>query len=174
MPIVLPRDRLKRIAQAECRVIASWKEGVSLERDSGRQIQQLLCMVAADRWWLAQAHRGHANKLLGARPALYRSAVSRYYYSMYHAMRACVFIFHQGDDHQEHSALPLKIPIDFDPATDWQNKLKNARLARNRADYEAYPKADKSWRKAAFSMKGDADLLIATARQYLKIKGCVL
>ena len=174
MRSVLPRDRLKRIAQADCRAIAYWKEGVSLEHNSGCPIQELLCRAAADRWWLAHAHRGHANKLFRVRPALYRSAVSRYYYSMYHAMRACVFIFYQGDDHQEHSALPLKIPNDFDPANDWQTKLKNARFERNRADYEAYPKADQAWRKYAISIKGDTDLLIATARQYLKSKGCAL
>lgn len=174
MPNILPRDRLKRIAQAECGTISAWKEGISLERDSGKNLQELLCVVARDRWFLARSHRSHATKLVQARPPQYRSAVSRYYYAMYHAMRACAYIFHEGDDHQEHSKLPLNIPKGFDNTVDWQNKLKDARLARNRADYEAYPKSDQAWRKVALAIKADADLLLTTARQYLKMKGCSL
>jgi hypothetical protein len=90
---------------------------------------------------------------------------------MYHAMRSCVFIFHDGDDHQEHSVLPLHIPQDFDSGVDWQNKLKNARLARNKADYEPYPKSDRAWQKTAATIKNDADLLLTASRNYLKSKG---
>jgi len=68
---------------------------------------------------------------------------------MYHALRACAFLFHEGDDYQEHSKLPLQIPKDFDVGIDWQNKLKKARLARNKADYEAYPKSDRAWETIA-------------------------
>ena len=89
-------------------------------------------------------------------------------------MRACAFICHEGDDYEEHSKLPLNIPPDFDTAVDWQNKLKDARLARNNADYEAYPKSDRAWQKTAEVIKSDADLLLTTSRNYLKTKGCTL
>jgi hypothetical protein len=93
---------------------------------------------------------------------------------MYHAMRACVFISNEGDEHQEHSKLPLHVPVDFDIGVDWQNKLKDARLSRNRADYEAYPKTDLAWRKTAEALRRDADLLIVASNKYLKAKGCQL
>jgi hypothetical protein len=90
-------------------------------------------------------------------------------------MRACVFISHEGDDHQEHTKLPLNIPKDFDPGgMNWQTKLKEARLTRNKADYDAYPKSDGAWHKAALAIKLDADSLLIVARRYLKSKGCNL
>src|ERR1035437_7681829 len=171
---ILNPERLKRISQAKRDCISNWKEGASLERDSRKRIDKLLCCASADRWRLAYAMRKQANKLLGSVPAQFRTAVSRYYYSMYHAFRACAFIYHRGDDFEGHSDLPLNLPNDFDPGTNWQNKLKNARLLRNRADYEAYPKSDKAWRKHALAIKIDADELILKTRNYLKGKGCPL
>ncbi len=174
MSRILPAQRLIFVAQAGKQRIKNWKEGVSLSDDSGCSISELLCFAAADRWHLAYQQRYHANKLLKSKPPHNRSAVSRYYYAMYHAMRACIYIFHQGDDHEQHSELPKHIPPDFPPGVDWQNKLKNARLIRNRADYEAYPKSDKAWRGDAESMKADADLLLSRSREYLRSKGCKL
>lgn len=100
--------------------------------------------------------------------------MSRYYYCLYHATRACAFIYHKGDDFEEHSVLPLNLPKDFDPGTNWQNKLKNARLLRNRADYEAYPKSDRAWRRHAGIIKIDGDELLSKAKIYLTGKGCTL
>ncbi len=174
MASILTPGRLVRVAQAKSDCIKNWKEGASLENDSGRNIDYLLCHVAADRWKLAYSFRTQANKLFTIDQPQFRSAVSRYYYCMYHAMRACAFLYHQGDDYESHSNLPLNIPTDFDPPTDWQNKLKNARLLRNRADYEAYPRSDAAWRKHAVTIKADADRLLATARAYLLGKGCSL
>ena len=50
-----------------------------------------------------------AERLVGEN-LCYRASVSRSYYAMYHAMRAAVFVFHGGDDHQEHKILPAKHP----------------------------------------------------------------
>ena len=116
MPKALPDKRLIRLAEATNAQINHWKEGVSLQKDSGRTIPELISKAAADRWHFAYEHRHDANKLLNSKPPLYRSAVSRYYYSMYHAMRACVFVSHQGDDHEQHSELPkykLSFPSDL-------------------------------------------------------------
>jgi len=171
MPPSLQRSRLKMVAEATSVRVKTWKEGVALERDSRKPIANLLCRVAADRWALAYRLRAQANQLFGAHH--YRSAISRYYYSMYHSMRASVFIHHEGDDHEKHSDLPLHIPPGFDPtATDWQTKLKDARLLRNRVDYESYPKSENAWKKDAHTIRQDANLLLTVSRQYLMSKGC--
>ena len=164
-----------RVSTATSTTIQSWKEGISLAQDSGQTIDQLLVKVAAERWAFASSQYTHARQLMKPRPALYRSAISRYYYAMYHAMRACVFISNSGDEHEEHSKLPLHIPSNFDPAgRDWQAKLKSARLDRNRADYEPYPKNNSAWRKTALALQSDASELLKVARQYLRRKGCAL
>ncbi len=173
MAAILPQARLKRIAEASCECVKIWKEGVSLEKDSGKRIQILLCATAADRWKLGYVFRAQANTFFATQQ--FRSAISRYYYSMYHTMRACVFIHHEGDDHEKHSELPLHIPPTLDPAgTDWQTKLKDARLLRNRVDYEAYPKSENAWRRNAITIRADANQLVIVSRSYLKLKGCLL
>ena len=173
MPKVLPDKRLIRLAEATKVQLNNWKEGVSLQKDSGQTISELINKAAADRWYFAYAHRHDANKFLNSKPPLYRSAVSRYYYSMYHAMRACVFVSHQGDDHEQHSELP-KYKLRFDSDLNWQNILKDARELRNRADYEPYPKSDKAWRLHALNLKENADLLLSTTRTFLQNQGCIL
>lgn len=110
--------------------------------------------------------------MLKMRPPLYRDAVSRYYYSMYHAMRAVVFYVEYGDDYQAHSELPNRTPTDFTNASSWQNTLKDARERRNAVDYEPYPKSDAAIRKTAEAMRSQAADLIRESRSYLKIKGC--
>jgi hypothetical protein len=87
---------------------------------------------------------------------------------MYHAMRACAYLYHKGDDHNAHVVLPLKIPGDF-PAAHWQTRLKEAHLARNMADYDPYPMP---WGKLVNKLQQDADDLIKDARTYLKNRGC--
>ena len=82
-------------------------------------------------------------------------------------MRACAYIFHEGDDHKEHSELPKHVPTDFATPGPWSTKLKDARLLRNNADYDVYPKSDNAWRKPALAIKTDADSLLKTAKQYL-------
>ena len=86
MPRVLPNNRLIRLTKATNSQIDNWKEGVSLEKDAGRTIPELINKAAADRWYFAYEHRHNANKLLNSKPPLYRSTISRYYYAMYHAM----------------------------------------------------------------------------------------
>jgi uncharacterized protein (UPF0332 family) len=175
MPKILLPKRFLRVSTATSATIQFGKEGISLTQDSGQTLDQLLAKVAADRWKFASSQYAHARQLMKPSPGLYRSAISRYYYAMYHAMRACVFISNSGDDHEEHSKLPLHIPPNFDPGgRDWQGKLKSARLDRNRADYEPYPKNNVAWRKTALTLQSDAAELLKVARQYLRGKGCAL
>jgi uncharacterized protein (UPF0332 family) len=165
--------RLLRVAKADAALIRSWGEGISLANDSGLTVPDLLLKAAIARYRLAAAHRSHALKLMGLNPPSFRAAVSRFYYSMYTGMRAAAFVYYKGDDHNSHSALPTKIPDDF-PAANWQTRLKDARLARNMADYDPYPFADTAWRSEANRMRQDADELISSVRSYLKAKGCRL
>jgi len=174
MPSRLPRKRLLRISQAKKSDVSSWMEGVSIEQASGETVSKVILSVAADRWGLGFEQRRQANKLMTTRPPLYRNAVSRYYYAMYHAMRACCYVSHGGDDHQDHRELPQHIPGDFAPAEDWQSKLKNARTVRNQADYDPYPKSDRAFRTYALALKNDADRLLTLTRNYLRSKGCAL
>lgn len=174
MPQTLPNDRLNRLVRATKEQINYWQEGVSLQTASGRTIPELINKVAADRWHFAYEHRHDANKLLKSKPPLYRSAISRYYYSMYHSMRACVFVSHGGDDYQEHRNLILHIPKDFPQRSSWSNTLKSARDLRNQADYEPYPKSNIAWKSYALNLKKDADLLLSTTRVYLQKKAGIL
>lgn len=173
MPTLLPHKRLSRIARSTSGVVKDWQEGVSLEQDSHNSIDDLLRLAAVDRWRLAARHRSDADLLLKLRPPHFRGAIGRYYYSMYHAMRACAFLYYRGDDYQEHTELPRKIPSNF-PNADWESKLKNVRETRNRADYDPYPKPTNAWRKDAETLGQLTEELLKTARLYLRGKGCSL
>ena len=98
-----------RVLKAQKRDLSAWREGRYLEVSSGRT-EDLRSRGAADRLELAVRFRRQADRMLKMKPPLYRDAVSRYYYSMYHAMRAVVFYVESGDDFQEHSELPKRTP----------------------------------------------------------------
>ena len=129
---------LARVSKASNLTLLAYREGVSLEARTKLTIEQLRHQASADRLSLADSFVVTASKLVRSRPAQHRSAISRYYYAMYHAARATVFFVHEGDDHEAHSVLPTKFPSDFPQASYWQNELKFARFRRNEADYEHY------------------------------------
>src|SRR5277367_6093220 len=122
--MALPSKRLLRISKAKHHETELWREGISIQHDSGAQVADLLLQVAAARWRLASAHLRQARISMDAERPLFRAAVSRFYYSMYQAMRACVFLANDGDDHEAHEKLPLKVPQDFQDPDTWQTKLK--------------------------------------------------
>src|SRR5262249_27574992 len=93
---------LLRVSKLAKRDIGLLKMGVYLHTSQARSLEDLRHQVTADQLRLAKEVLGTADKLLRSRPAQYRSAISRYYYSMYHAMRAVVYFAHGGDDHQKH------------------------------------------------------------------------
>lgn len=174
MPRVLPDIRLIHISKAVKVDFQRWREGISLKQDSGREIDELARIVARDRWRLAAQHRRHGTSLFSLARPPYRSVISRYYYAMYHAMRACAYLYHQGDDFEEHSKLPSNIPNDFPNQQTWQNKLKDARLMRNRADYDPYPTTEKFWKAQAGLIRADVTDLLRSTKLYLQGKGCRL
>lgn len=163
---------LLRVSKAEKKTLGLMAEGVYLSTSTTRALPDLQEQTCADRLMLAHELLGAAEKLTLSRPAQYRSAISRYYYAMYHAMRAVVYYVHGGDDHNAHSALPSHVPQDFVNSALWQNALKDARSHRNDADYDPYPLNPKTWRTVALDLKVKSNQLVALSEDYLRRKGC--
>lgn len=170
MPLT-DNDFLK-IAKARAGVTNEWSWGAWLVNTSGEQIADLKCRAVVDRLAFAERFREQGNLSLGLNPPLYRLAVNRFYYSMYHAMRAVAYHYYGGDDHESHSSLPTKVPPGFTNASNWQNFLKNAREHRNSADYDPYPAADVTWRQVSQELRDQCDELRLLCMQYLKANGC--
>jgi hypothetical protein len=91
---------------------------------------------------------------------------------MYHAFRAVTFYVTKGDDHEKHVALPAALPQDFPNRATWENRLKTARLERNKADYDPYPKKDSHFTAYSQQLLQEAQSLMPIARAYLRQKGC--
>ena len=98
----------------------------------------------------------------------YRDATSRAYYASYHAMRAVTFRATGGDDHEKHSDLPNHLPEDLPDPPKSKNGLTTARLARNRADYDPYPKTETGFRADAEETIAFAEAALRDARRYLR------
>lgn len=171
MAQIAPKERLLRISKATKSTIQGWAEGVQIETSTGRPISELTDRASADRLALSRSFLKDGEAMMALTPALYRSAISRFYYSMYHAMRAVSYYRHGGDDHERHSVLPGHTPVDFPNQAIWQNALKNARDYRNAADYDPYPKSSASWGTTAQSLATDAKGLLEESRRYLRLKG---
>jgi len=144
--------------------------GASLVSRTGYNLKQLKAKAALDRLQLAASFLKEAQSLYVTGQHMRRTVVSRAYYSMYHALRSATFICYGGDDHEQHTVLPSKLPFDFPNHDRWQNALKNARLERNRADYDPYPRRDEMFESAAQSLIKDAAELIVLTRRYIRSK----
>ncbi|MFM0244280.1 HEPN domain-containing protein [Paraburkholderia sediminicola] len=154
-----PKDRLDYLAA-----------GASLVERTGYDVRQLRIKAALDRLHLAGLFLKDAKTLSAAGTSLNRTVVSRAYYAMYHSLRAATFLSYGGDDHEQHTVLPSKVPTDFPDHAIWQNALKNARLERNRADYDPYPRHDRQFEQTAQSLVSEASKLIALTRAYIRSK----
>lgn len=114
--------------------------------------------TVSDRLTLAgsQLHVGDQLILGGS----FRSSISRHYYAMYHAARAVVFAVEQGDDHEKHSELPRHLPQAMQNVAQHEAELTDARLLRNKADYDIYPANEADW-------EADARALASTSAQFV-------
>lgn len=144
--------------------------GASLVARTGYDLQRLKAKAALDRFDLARIFLKDAKFAASSAPPMHRAAVSRAYYSMYHALRAVVFIEHGGDDHEQHSKLPSQIPANFPRKSYWENALKNARLERNRADYDPYPRKSVQFRSASDELIARAEELLPAVASYLRAR----
>src|SRR5262245_25962934 len=106
------QQRLIRIGKAPKELLEHWTEGANLVSDFGVSIEQLRYKATVERFQLALGHRKEGRRLWKLVSPPYRAIVSRYYYVMYHAMRAACFLHHSGDDFEAHSKLPQNIPAD--------------------------------------------------------------
>ena len=169
---VSQEQALLRVSKFDKSTIVLLGEGVHLTTSTSRTIRDLQDQVCADRLALATELLATGDKLLRSRPPQYRSAISRYYYCMYHSARAVVYFSHGGDDFEKHSDLPGRVPTDFKDSTLWRNALKDARSYRNDADYDPYPASPQTWRAIALHLSANASGLLSEAKAYLKRKGC--
>ncbi len=164
--------RLHRVTKLSARDIRLLKEGVSIESALSRTMTDALHQVVADRVVLAESFLRMADALRRSRADLARAAVARYYYSMYHAMRAVSFHWHGGDDHEDHSDLFQKgVPADFPNALAARNDLKDARLSRNEADYDPYPQSSAYFKSVVRRLAPVATAFVSDSRAYLASKG---
>lgn len=166
----ITENELLLVSKSNRETLNGFSRGVQLTSRSGKSIHELQVRVALDRIKLANLHLRQAATASRSKVPQYRTTVSRAYYAMYHAARAATYISIGGDDHEQHSVLPTKLPADFPNCDEWKNRLKIARLERNRADYDPYPAGDRYFGDSAEKMLQDARLLLRLARAYLQSK----
>jgi uncharacterized protein (UPF0332 family) len=165
-------EQLRVFATTRKRDLDRFDQAVMLQELFRCSIRELRLRVVKDRIGLAMQCLTAAKRAIKHRPISYRLVIGRSYYAMYHAARAVVFLSHGGDDHEAHDKLPGQLPNDFADRANWENILKSARLDRNRADYDPYPKKDAAFRQAAFETCRAAQDLIQECRSYLRTRGC--
>lgn len=170
MPGATEKD-LRFLSELQGARINDLKAGVSLVARTGSQVDDLVAKIALDRLALGAALHREARAAMNRTPASYRNAISRAYYAMYQTFRGIVFLMSKGDDHEKHSILPAHLPKDFPAVSYWENALKTARLERNRADYEPYPRKDSQFKTSAVAVLKDSHQLRGVARTYLRSKG---
>lgn len=166
----ITESELLLISKAKVEKLKNFADGVSLSRRARSSIDRLRARVAKDRLTLARSKLRDATQAASSTPALWRTAVSRAYYSMYHAARAATYLSYGGDDHEEHSALPGKLPVDFPDFEQWRNKLKNARYERNRADYDPYPVNEMEFEDICTALIQDATDFMRISQRYINQK----
>ncbi|WP_244120318.1 HEPN domain-containing protein [Burkholderia gladioli] len=163
-------SELLLISKAKIEKLKNFADGVTLVRRAQSSIDRLRARVAKDRLTLAKSKLRDAVQAGSCVPPLWRTGVSRAYYSMYHAARAATYLSYGGDDHEEHSALPGKLPTDFPDYEQWRNKLKMARLERNKADYDPYPVDELEFKDTCLSLIQEAEDFMKISQRYVAQK----
>lgn len=172
MALTALETRLQRVSKAPSRTLELWKEGVTIEAALSRPLDDVMAQTVADRLDLADDFIAMAERLMRSRFDMSRPAIARYYYAMYHSMRAASFQSLGGDDHEQHTVLSQKgVPNDYPNPSLASNELKNARLLRNEADYEQYPKASSYFKAAAKDLRPVALAFVQSSRHYVTSKG---
>jgi hypothetical protein len=174
MAVRLTDQNLLSISKAKKVLLTQWAFGVHLHTLSGRAIDDLKLTACRDRFVLAMRTLRTARWASTATPPRHRVVLARSYYAMYHAARVVSYWHSGGDDHEEHNVLPGHLPSNFPARATWENQLKSARLERNRADYDPYPKADGAFRSSAIENLKLASLFLPLAKAYLRREGCAL
>ena len=176
MSLPLEDRLLLAISTAKKQAIDGYKFGVFLASKSGLSLEELTENAVRDRLEFAEKTLKTAKSISRSRllKGHHRLSIARSYYAFYHTARALAFFSEGGDDQQDHSSVGHSIPTDFPDRAIWQNRLKIARLDRNRADYEPYPVNERGFREIAQTTLKHSEEFLALAKGYLKKKGWVL
>lgn len=166
------QQRLLRVSTAPKKTLDLLSEGVSLTATFGQPIEDLVQQAAADRLKLGLRFLRVGMRMSATTRPDWRSVIGRFYYAMYHSMRAVSYYSHNGDDHQEHNKLPAALPNDFPNRDIRSNDLKDARVRRNEADYDPYPNDSAYFRKTARDLTPVATIFVSDCRDYLRQRGC--
>jgi hypothetical protein len=150
------------------------ENGVRLVGVAGKPIEDLLREVSSARFKLAKRFLRSSTYLMSHKPVLHRDVVSRAYYAIYHSARAVSFLTHPGDDYEPHDKVASGLPGDMPDVETWRNKIKDARLKRNEADYEPFMSSDPTFRIASHATNELAVEFLGVCSIYLKGKGCRL
>jgi uncharacterized protein (UPF0332 family) len=134
-------------------------------------LSELIQQIASDRLMLAGEHLRAGDSLIFGKQ--FRSAISRHYYAMYHAARSIVFAYNQGDDHQHHSDLPRNLPNNLQTAAQREVELTDARLLRNKADYDPYPSGQADWEADARQLSVVAAEFLQACEEYALANGFI-
>ncbi len=123
-----------------------------LEQGGGRHaapmpVEQIIAEVVRARLELASSHLAVADALLLS--GSFRGSISRFYYAAYHAVRSVVFAATRGDDFSQHGVISAHLPPELPDVAKIKTFVEDARLLRNQADYEPYPKSDAHWEQDA-------------------------
>lgn len=161
---------LLHFSKSEQVTLDNYNSGVIFARRAKKTINRIKFQVAKDRLTLAKIHLKDAVAISKCSPSMNRAVVSRAYYALYHAARAASYISLGGDDYEQHTKLPTKFPDDFPNVAYWKNTLKDARLERNRADYDPYPRGDIDFASSAVNFIAEARKFIGLTQQYIKSK----
>lgn len=134
-------------------------------------ITPLMRQVVSDRLKFAGEHLGTGDQLLAIQQ--FRSSISRHYYAMYHAARAVVFAVEQGDDHERHNLLPRHLPQNMTNVAQYEVALTDARLLRNKADYDIYPINPIDWEQDARALASTSAKFFSAFENYALTNGHV-
>jgi uncharacterized protein (UPF0332 family) len=134
-------------------------------------VASIVRQTVSDRLVLAGVQLRVGDQLIMTQS--FRSAISRHYYAMYHAARAVVFAVEQGDDHEKHSTLPRNLPQSMPNAAQCEADLTDARLLRNKADYDIYPTNEADWENDARALASISAQFVSSFENFALTNGYV-
>lgn len=169
MPTVRPTDMLLR------HISTSTSSQLSALPTVGAKypfpLPDLILQVTSDRLLLAGDHLRSGDQLLLGQH--FRSAISRYYYAMYTAARSIVYACVKGDDFERHNLLPRNLPATMPHVTRREQQLIYARLLRNEADYDIYPRSPPDWEHDARSISIEAAEFVLACEDFALTNGLI-
>ncbi|WP_146247301.1 hypothetical protein [Micromonospora arborensis] len=167
MPTVTPIDRIYlHFSTSKKIAIAAFSAGPAKHPFP---VDDLIRQVTSDRLTLAGFHLRSGDHLTLISD--FRSAISRYYYAMYHSARAVVFAEEKGDDFERHAELPRHLPKNMHGRAEREAALIDARLLRNEADYDCYPADPSIWQSDARSLAVIAASFVQSCEEFALSNG---